>query len=1026
MLCRIELACKPVVSVGDGFMVVGDDTSAARVKVYTNATVKPDDRIIKLSGVMHTQDSRPVIYADTGPAPYFDPQGPGGGVWVASPGSAAYAATLPDAGSPDSGHGVSLASVGVHSSSNGSWVYLTGQVVTYIGEYYSYSLFNGAWWVSVYNIQGADRTPGIRVWDWGGGPSHTGSIVDVMAKVYTVDGQRILGLPPTGEAGVDLDSPAHTSELTILAPGQGDSSPLPNIVPTGMNNKSLGGTGLGLDPGVTNGWGLYNVGNYVTVWGRVKDIEPYIFNSDIGYMMSRIVIDDGFHAVGEDQQGIAVFGTCQYDSENYVNVNDYVSVTGVSSAWKPSGSATTYPCIWTTNYAVNLGSTAATRQVVEYGTVSGMVKLYDMPNSQATVTVYCSCGRMETVQISRQTNGTGSATYTFTDVPKQVSVTGGLFPGTQYPQYIVTARCDGYKVRTYTRVVPDTPRNVYMVRLRKIYVRTDRTEIPSDGTFPATITATVVDADHNPVSGLTINFRTSAGEFPSSSAGSLDKYTSPVPTNSQGQATALLYGVPSDWENSHIVVEATDDSANTPPQSGDDNPTDDPYNYDWVRLHDQYGTPIDVMEIGTPAVSLALTPDPVEGSMSDSEETVTATLTVNGAAKGSEPVTFHTSVGTFQSTGTDTAQATTGVGGTASVVLVRPERATFAEGDVTASATVYNIPASAFVSAVWHGWALEVKVIPCWVLQGNPASVTPKLTLDGATPVSGQSITLTTDHGSFNPHDTGNLQRYTATTNSSGEISTTITVSQAPVTATIIGTTYAVPNNEDYKVTGSGTVRVLTSAPTTPCEIFFCLDCTGSMAAGGDHTATDSVEKFLSDLQGVGVIFKLGGVKFNEGSPDYIQLDPSNTQLASLGAFAGVASFISTWVNNDYGPDGGDPQELQLDALHIAAQDMNAHSTPGNPNRYIVLITDNIYHEHEGGSTVWKQDVVAELTNSGCKVYISLWEVDPANPQLVGPYEDLLVNTGEFDAPNQDTRFVEDMYPLDKLRVRILAGWPSD
>jgi len=171
-------------------------------------------------------------------------------------------------------------------------------------------------------------------------------------------------------------------------------------------------------------------------------------------------------------------------------------------------------------------------------------------------------------------------------------------------------------------------------------------------------------------------------------------------------------------------------------------------------------------------------------------------------------------------------------------------------------------------------------------------------------------------------------------------------------------------------------------------------------------------------------------VKFNEPDgqfgTDEILVSGSSSQLVSLSAFVRVSSFISTWVNNDYGPDGGDPQELQLDALHIAAQDMNTYSTAGNPSRYIVLITDNVYHEHEGGSTVWKQDVITELTNSGCKVYISLWVQNPLDPWLNPYYEGLLVNGGEFDVPRSNPPDLAHLYPLDNLRARILANWPSD
>ena len=90
----------------------------------------------------------------------------------------------------------------------------------------------------------------------------------------------------------------------------------------------------------------------------------------------------------------------------------------------------------------------------------------------------------------------------------------------------------------------------------------------------------MVDADHNPIQGLTIRFQTDKGSFSSSST--VHNYTPTATTNSQGQVTATFYGVPS--ESGDATVKATDDSA---PLTGD-NPNDDPYDYDWVKLHDQY------------------------------------------------------------------------------------------------------------------------------------------------------------------------------------------------------------------------------------------------------------------------------------------------------------------------------------------------------------------------------------------------------------------------------------------------------
>lgn len=83
VLSRIALTCKPVVNVGEGFIVVGDDSDNSMVKVYTNAEVKLTDRVVALSGVAHSEDGRLVVYAGAGPSPFYDFQGTGGSVsWV--------------------------------------------------------------------------------------------------------------------------------------------------------------------------------------------------------------------------------------------------------------------------------------------------------------------------------------------------------------------------------------------------------------------------------------------------------------------------------------------------------------------------------------------------------------------------------------------------------------------------------------------------------------------------------------------------------------------------------------------------------------------------------------------------------------------------------------------------------------------------------------------------------------------------------------------------------------------------------
>lgn len=203
------------------------------------------------------------------------------------------------------------------------------------------------------------------------------------------------------------------------------------------------------------------------------------------------------------------------------------------------------------------------------------------------------------------------------------------------------------------------------------------------------------------------------------------------------------------------------------------------------------------------------------------------------------------------------------------------------------------------------------------------------------------------------------------------------------------------------------------------------------MWGNNDHGAQASVAKFLTDMEAAGVLLKVGGVKFNEPYTEYDPIQGDRLllpdEMALLDAFVDVEAFIDNFVNDGYTPYGGDGPELQLDALHLAATDMNGYSTQGNPNRYIVLITDAPFHEDDydpytgSGSHYSEAEVVDELTESECKVYISLWGAG-----YEGIYSSLTVNTGALDPSGDQSSPIDRKYPLTKLRARIAADWPTD
>jgi len=763
--------------------VVGDDTTGAAFKVYTNATVKPGDRILTLSGTVHTENGERVLYSDSGPDPYFDSQGPIGRVQAAGVGTVAYAATLSDAATTAAEPGgMSTLSMINPSTPDGSWVYLTGQVVTYVGQYWSYDIPAGDG-IYVYNVQGIDSTPGIRVWNpWWYGPSDVGSVVDVMAKVDTKDGQRLLGIwNPDQSDAIDLTSSSHSLEPKVLAAGY----PLPGVLPVGMNNRNLGGSTMGNNPGVTGGSGLYDIGSAVRVWGEVLESGTYQFD-EFGWTQPYMRIDDGSSVPSGNSDpcyggpygdtGVTVFGGNTYDWYTPADVGDYIAATGVNSIWKPDGSTDSYRCVWIPMYGSvqKVQSTPQyTRQVEETGGITGAVKLYDMPDASATVRLYSTCGGLRTLTISRGADGSGSASFSWTDVPKKVRITdSGAGSWYDYPQYIISAECDGFKTRTYTQVVPDTPRNLYLTRLRKIYLTTDNATIDScPGPANSTVvTAAVRDADHNLVAApLTVRFRTDKGSFATGSV----QHTADVLT-STGVATATLYGVPAEWGTA--TVEATDDSA---PLTGDD-PDDDPYRYDWEQLHDHYGQPVTIY-INPPQVNVTLSASPAGIARCGGDSSViTAHVTYcteSDAPAGTE-VYFSTDPGVFTESSFSSAMATTNASGIATVHLRADDDHSFGTAAISAQATLYGSTGHADPAAT----VTIAEHDPLVAGSANPSEITgpasPLITFTAARPDGSNAdlaLTIQTSAGSF----VGKTNPFTENTGPDGRVEVSLQLSTA-------------------------------------------------------------------------------------------------------------------------------------------------------------------------------------------------------------------------------------------------------
>jgi len=693
-----------------------------------------------------------------------------------------------------------------------------------------------------------------------------------------------------------------------------------------------------------------------------------------------------------------------------IGLGDYVSATGVCSIWRGSDGKS-YRCVrlcqpwWASGFGIrnyDYGDPSAPNPTAT-DNIGCDIKVYDLaPGDPPVVTVYCSNGECRLATLS--VNGTtGTGNCAFADLTSMYDYSTPV-------KYIVSAQCEGYKTRTITDVVPGSTVGFYLVPLRKTYVTADDYSLsPCSGSgYPTstTIRANVVDGRHIAMPNVAVRFKTDKGSFDSNST----LHATTATTDENGNVTVPFYAVPS--ESGSATIKATDDSA---PDAGDD-PNADPFNYDWEQVSATDGRPTTI-RVWEPSQSLALSPSSVSLGMCDTQQEIAATPTVCGTHRGGESVEFTATLGSFEETGQRIAHAVTDGSGVARVTYLRPN-GECGSGQITAKWIGGTVNTS--IPITIDGWKLSLQCSRFWTLANIPITIKATVSECDGDPVGpGQSVTLTTDQGHF-----GNDQTtYTTDTDSNGEVTTTLTIGTCPVTAHVSASTVATQCTS--AMTASSTVKVICDEPV-PCEIFLCIDCTGSMGSeNGGHRATESIAKFLTDMRDAGVILKVGGVKFNEGVGDGDD-HMDNGQLSSVGSFRDVDSFITAWVKNGYSPLGGDSPELQLDALDIALEDMNEYSVANNPNRYIVLITDNSFHEDDydpatgWGSQFTKRAIIDRLEASGCRAHISLWPPWASETTYAG----LAVNGG-FDQPCTGCD-VDQLYPLDNLRHSILSHWPTE
>ena len=337
--------------------------------------------------------------------------------------------------------------------------------------------------------------------------------------------------------------------------------------------------------------------------------------------------------------------------------------------------------------------------------------------------------------------------------------------------YLISAKCNGYKTRTYSGVTTGTTKNVYLVPLRKIYLTAqgDRTSIGPCTSSSLGIIAKVVSDDHSAIAypnpGGTVRFATTAGSFNATTL----QQTITAHTNANGEATVTLYGV--HWSGTATVA-ATDDLT-TPDY---DYCTVDTYLCDWEKLASD-------ITINAPSINIYMSVDPTIisrcGSMTSA---ITADVQVcSGAPPSGTPVSFTIPAGDpaifFSESGVTvspdgktatTGTTTTGGYGRAVVHVTADSQHDFGTATITASTPSYAGNSTGITTVTVSQYNTNVQVSPDpQSIIGIGSSIITLTATDAQTnnPVDGLVLTIHTTSGDFGSSQT----QVTRTTGANGQ-----------------------------------------------------------------------------------------------------------------------------------------------------------------------------------------------------------------------------------------------------------------
>ncbi|MGQ9809615.1 MAG: hypothetical protein ACUVS8_13970, partial [Armatimonadota bacterium] len=409
-----------------------------------------------------------------------------------------------------------------------------------------------------------------------------------------------------------------------------------------------------------------------------------------------------------------------------------------------------------------------------------------------------------------------------------------------------------------------------------------------------------------------------------------------------------------------------------------------------------------------PCESLRLSTPVVFVPQCQGTTSVYAVVDLCGDTAREVPVEFgiHFADGYFLESGQQTATVLADSSGRATATLVQTSGGWSPFVTATAGGSQVSTPLVVAGSS-WQCNA-EITCEPFWALAGNQVEVVARCTTGSGETwrgLPGQLVTLTCSGGAF----FNGAQSLTALSDNNGEVRAVLAVgSQCPSQITV-AMSYVDPCN---------IVRADAAQVDVYCDgsavrdLWLCIDVTGSMQW---IWAVPSMVKLVRDLDSARIPLRLGGVKFND--ENLIRPD----QVRSLAQFRSVRRFIEEYLDQWYeGNSHSSVQELQLDALMLAANDLAANAAPGNTqNRFVALVTDAAYHyldDPYGGterSSLTKAGVTQTLELSGAHVHISLWEFDNSLRNAV--YDGLNVNDGQFEDP-VITYLDEERYPFTLLR----------